>query len=163
MISVPVPEPCPAPHDSVPWLSATARAVWPSTEWALPLRSVTVPEHGPVAVASTRPSWGWLVMAGSKRTVPDIWQLPAKVFASAARRAPERDVSPNATIDPDPSICGGASEGSGVSGGPRPVATYTAPPTTERPPNVGVFNGVLPRMSPVAASRAVRKPAGSAV
>ena len=37
-----------------------------------------------------------------------------------------------------------------------PMATYTARPMTEMPPNVGAPSGILVRIAPLAASRAVR-------
>src|SRR2546421_11500651 len=73
-------------------------------------------------------------------------------------RAPEREVSPKATIDPFP-YCWGA----GAGGGPSPTAAYSAPPTVLIPPNVAPPSDNRVRTVPVFASRTASCPAELAV
>src|SRR2546421_11100329 len=74
---------------------------------------------------------------------------------------PEREVSPKATIDPDPSEWEKSAPGTGSIGGPMPTATYTARPTTAMPPKVGAPSGSVGRVGPGAAARARSEPAGA--
>src|SRR5947209_11223383 len=113
---------------------------------------------------------GLLVSPGWNETVPDSWQLPANVLGLApcpecVSVPPDCEVSPNATIEPDPSTCELDDEGSGRigDGGPVPIATYTARPVMLIPPKVGPLSGSFARSVPVLARRAARKPSESAL
>src|SRR5438128_2121526 len=110
----------------------------------------------PVTAGATRPhpSAGKLDERAAERAAqrPFLTALGGAGVTNATAGAPalQRVVSPKATIEPELLE-------------PVPTAAYTAPPAIDTPAKLGAPSGSSPCGTPVALSRAVRKPPESAV